>query len=109
MNFISHSVQSASPALVTFRRKDESSHCSRPNFYATSDGVFEVALAKVTREDEGAYEVTLEAANGQSSTISYVLVVMGEYGTNHKANLFQSQDSVPKLNVNPLKSYVFQH
>ena len=78
MNLISYPVQSASPALVTFRRKDESAHCSRPNFYATSDGVFEVALAKVTREDEGAYEVTLEAANGQSSTFSYVLVVMGE-------------------------------
>ena len=72
-------VEAASPALVTFRRKDESAHCSRPNFYATSDGVFEVAIAKVTREDEGAYEVTLEAANnGLGSTFNYVLVVMGE-------------------------------
>ena len=74
-------VEAASPALVTFRRKDESAHCSRPNFYATNDGVFEVAISKVTREDEGAYEVTLEAANGLSSTFSYVLVVMGEFCT----------------------------
>ena len=87
MNFISHSVQSASPALVTFRRKDESTHCSRPNFYATSDGVFEVALAKVTREDEGAYEVTLEAANGRSSTFSYVLVVIGQLPTTHQLSI----------------------
>ena len=76
-------VEAASPsaALVTFRRKDDSAaaraHCSRPNFRATSGGAFEVAIAKVTREDEGEYEVTLEAG-GASSTFSYVLVVMGE-------------------------------
>ena len=64
---------------MSFRRKDDSAHCSRPNFYATSDGVFEVAISKVTREDEGAYEVTLEAANGHSSTFNYVLVVMGGF------------------------------
>ena len=65
---------------MTFRRKDDSAaraHCSRPNFRATSGGAFEVAIAKVTREDEGEYEVTLEAG-GASGTFSYVLVVMGE-------------------------------
>ena len=97
MNFISHSVQSASPALVTFRRKDESSHCSRPSFYATSDGVFEVALAKVTREDEGAYEVTLEAANGQSSTFSYVLVVMGQPPTNQLSIPLNTTFDIPSF------------
>ena len=97
MNLIFYPVQSASPALVTFRRKDESSYCSRPNFYATSDGVFEVALAKVTREDEGAYEVTLEAAKGQSSTFNYVLVVMGQPPTNQLNILLNSTFDIPSF------------
>jgi hypothetical protein len=35
-------------------------------------------ISKVTREDEGAYEVSLDTKEGGSKSFNYVLVVMGE-------------------------------